>query len=407
MVVCSGIERAIQYFRAFKSYLAERKSPYQAIVAFSGEHEYGGTKVSEGTLNGFSSRDIADKIQEDPYRFLICADKFQTGYDEPLLHTMYVDKPLSGIKAVQTLSRLNRAHPQKYDCFVLDFQNNSEPITFAFQDYYRTTLLAEETDPNKLHDLKASLDNAHVYSPEQVHHVVGLFLSGAERDKLDPILDACVAVYAGTLDEDAQVDFKSKAKVFCRTYSFLSSVIPYNNAEWEKASIFLNFLTPKLPAPKEEDLAKGILDAIDMDSYRVEKRAAMEIALADSDAEIEPVPTEAGGRKSEPELDHLSNILRTFNDQFGTLFTDTDRVAKRIREDIAPKVAADIAYQNARENTPHTARMAHDQALGKVMQHLLKDDTQVYKQYVENESFRRFIGDMVYQLTNESSQPGL
>jgi type I restriction enzyme, R subunit len=129
--------------------------------------------------------------------------------------------------------------------------------------------------------------------------------------------------------------------------------------------------------------------------------------LADTDAEIEPVPTEAGGRKSEPELDHLSNILKTFNDQFGTLFTVTDRVAKRIREDIAPKVAADMAYQNARENTPHTARMAHDQALGKVMQHLLKDDTQVYKQYVENESFRRFIGDMVYQLTNESSQPGL
>jgi type I restriction enzyme R subunit len=407
MVVCSGIERAIQYFHAFKTYLAERKSPYQAIVAFSGEHEYGGAKVSEGTLNGFSSRDIADKIQEDPYRFLICADKFQTGYDEPLLHTMYVDKPLSGIKAVQTLSRLNRAHPQKYDCFVLDFQNNSEPITFAFQDYYQTTLLAEETDPNKLHDLKASLDNAYVYSPEQVHQVVALFLAGAERDKLDPILDICVAVYVEALDEDAQVDFKSKAKVFCRTYSFLSSVIPYSNAEWEKASIFLNLLTPKLPAPREEDLAKGILDAIDMDSYRVERKAVMKISLADTDAEIEPVPTEAGGHKSEPELDHLSNILKTFNDQFGTLFTDTDRVAKRIREDIAPKVAADAAYQNARENTPHTARMAHDQALGKVMQHLLKDDTQVYKQYVENESFRRFIGDMVYQLTNESSLPRL
>ncbi len=407
MVVCSGIERAIQYFHAFKTYLAERKSPYEAIVAFSGEHEYGGGKVSEGTLNGFSSRDIADKIQEDPYRFLICADKFQTGYDEPLLHTMYVDKPLSGIKAVQTLSRLNRAHPQKYDCFVLDFQNNSETITFAFQDYYRTTLLAEETDPNKLHDLKTSLDNAHVYSPDQVQQVVALFLGGAERDKLDPILDTCVAVYVEALDEHAQVDFKSKAKVFCRTYSFLSSVIPYSNTEWEKASIFLNLLTPKLPAPREEDLAKGILDAIDMDSYRVEKKAVMKIALADTDAEIEPVPTEAGGYKSEPELDHLSNILKTFNDQFGTLFTDTDRVAKRIREDIAPKVAADTAYQNARENTPHTARMAHDQALGKVMQHLLKDDTQVYKQYVENESFRRFIGDMVYQLTNESSLPRL
>jgi len=400
-VVTSGIERAVQYYHAVKAYLVERKSPYQAIVAFSGQHEYGGAKVSEASLNGFSSGDIAEKIQSDPYRFLICADKFQTGYDEPLLHTMYVDKPLSGIKAVQTLSRLNRAHPQKHDCFVLDFQNNSEAITFAFQDYYRTTLLAEETDPNKLHDLKAALDSAQVYSPEQVQQVVALFLGGADRDRLDPILDACVAVYTGTLDEDQQVDFKGKAKTFCRTYDFLASVMPYTNPEWEKLSILLNLLTPKLPAPKEEDLAKGILEAIDMDSYRVEKKAVMKIALADQDAEIEPVPTDGEGGKHEPELDRLSNILKTFNDQFGTLFTDADHVAKRIRDDIAPKVAADKAYQNAKENTPHTARMAHDQALGKVMQLLLKDDTQVYKQFVENDSFRRFVGDMVYALTSE------
>jgi type I restriction enzyme R subunit len=199
MVVTSGIERAIQYFHAIKTYLIERKSPYQAIVAFSGEHEYGGAKVSEVSLNGFSSSDIAENIQADPYRFLICAEKFQTGYDEPLLHTMYVDKPLSGVKAVQTLSRLNRAHPQKYDCFVLDFQNNSGAITYAFQDYYRTTLLAEETDPNKLHDLKAALDAAQVYSPEQLQTVVELFLDGADRDKLDPILDARVTVYKGRL----------------------------------------------------------------------------------------------------------------------------------------------------------------------------------------------------------------
>ncbi|MBK6733133.1 MAG: type I restriction endonuclease subunit R [bacterium] len=401
MVIASGIERAIQYFHAFQAYLVERKSPYQAIVAFSGEHEFNGARVSETSINRFSSGDIAGKIRTDPYRFLICADKFQTGYDEPLLHTMYVDKPLSGIKAVQTLSRLNRAHPQKHDCFVLDFQNNSEAIAFAFQDYYRTTLLADETDPNKLHDLKAALDAAQVYSPEQVGQLVALFLGGADRDRLDPILDACVAVYVERLDEDGQVDFKGKAKVFCRTYAFLSSVIPYSNAEWEKLSIFLDLLTPKLPAPKEEDLAKGILEAIDMDSYRVEKKAAMRIALEDDDAEIEPVPTDAGGRMSEPELDRLSNILKSFNEQFGTLFTDTDRVAKRIRDDIAPKVAADAAYQNAKENTPHTARMAHDQALAKVMQHLLKDDTQVYKQFVENESFKRFVGDMVFAITSQ------
>jgi len=399
MVVTSGIERAIQYFHAFKTYLAERKSPYQAIVAFSGEHEYGGVKVSEASLNGFSSNDIAAKIQTDPYRFLICADKFQTGYDEPLLHTMYVDKPLSGIKAVQTLSRLNRAHPQKRDCFVLDFQNNSEAITFAFQDYFRTTLLAEETDPNKLHDLKAALDAAQVYTPEQVDRFVALFLADAERDQLDPILDACVAPYEA-LDEDGQVDFKGKAKVFCRTYAFLSSVIAYSNAEWEKLSILLNLLLPKLPAPPDEDLSKGILEAIDMDSYRVEKQAVQKVALADANAEVAPLPTDTSGHKPEPEMDRLSSILEAFNDQFGTLFADTDRVAKRIRDDIAPQVAADASYQNARENTPHTARMAHDQALAKVMQLLLKDDTQVYKQFVENDSFKRFVGDMVYAITS-------
>jgi type I restriction enzyme R subunit len=400
MVVTGSIERAIQYFHAFKAYLIERKSPYEAIVAFSGEHEYRGAKVSEVSLNGFSSSEIARKIQTDPYRFLICADKFQTGYDEPLMHTMYVDKPLSGIKAVQTLSRLNRAHPQKYDCFVLDFQNNSAAITFAFQDYYRTTLLAEETDPNKLHDLKAALDAVQVYSPGQINELTELFLSGAERDKLDPILDACVAVYVEKLDEDEQVDFKGEAKVFCRTYDFLASVMPYTKADWEKLSILLNMLIPKLPAPKEEDLAKGILEAIDMDSYRVEKKAVMKIALADEDAEIEPVPTEGGGHKIEPEMDRLSNILKSFNEQFGTLFTDTDRVAKRIRDDIAPQVAADAAYQNAKKNTPHTARLAHNEALGKVMQQLLKEDTQVYKQFVENESFRRWLTDTVFALTN-------
>ena len=231
MVVTNGIERAIQYFHAFRSYLSERKSQYLPIVAFSGEHEYGGTKVTEASLNGFPSSQIADKIQEDPYRFLICADKFQTGYDEPLLHTMYVDKVLSGIKAVQTLSRLNRAHPKKHDVFVLDFMNDVDTIQQAFADYYRTTILAEETDPNKLHDLKAALDGHQVYDQPQVDELVELYLGGADRDQLDPILDACVAVYREQLNEKEQVDFKGKAKAFTRTYGFLSSILPYTNAD--------------------------------------------------------------------------------------------------------------------------------------------------------------------------------
>ena len=194
MVVTSGIERAIQYFHAITDYLIEQKSPHRAIVAFSGEHEYDKVKVTEASLNGFPSKLIVDKIQEDPYRFLVCADKFQTGYDEPLLYTMYVDKVLTGIKAVQTLSRLNRARPQKYDVFVLDFMNDADTIQKAFSDYYRTTILSEETDPNKLHDLKADLEGHQVYTEAEVDQLVELYLGGADRDKLDPILDASVAV---------------------------------------------------------------------------------------------------------------------------------------------------------------------------------------------------------------------
>ena len=405
MVVTSGIARAVQYFHAVQAYLLERKSPYRAIVAFSGEHElggvHGGKKVSEASLNGFPSAAIAQRIQDDPYRFLICADKFQTGYDEPLLHTMYVDKLLSGVKAVQTLSRLNRAHPQKHDCFVLDFQNSAETVLIAFQNYHRATLLAEETDPNKLHDLKAALDAAQVYAPEQVAQFVALFLGGAPREALDAILDACVAVYCDTLGEDQQVAFKGSAKVFCRTYDFLASILPGTYPAWERLSILLTLLVNKLPAPVEADLSKGILDAIDMDSYRVEKQARMAFALVDADAEIAPVPTSAGGHSAEVELDRLSSIIKSFNEHFGTLFDDADRVAQRIHDDIAPKVAADAAYQNARANTPHTARIAHDNALKKVMQGVLKDDMQLYKQFVENDSLRGYLADTVYRLTSQ------
>ena len=406
MVVTGGIERAIQYYHAIRKYLLERKSPYQAIVAFSGEHEYGGAQVSETSLNGFPSNRIADEIQQDPYRFLICADKFQTGYDEPLLHTMYVDKILSGIKAVQTLSRLNRAHPKKHDVFVLDFMNAANTIQEAFADYYRTTILSEETDPNTLHDLKAALDNYQVYADTEIERLVTLYLDGADRDRLDSTLDACVAIYKEQLDEDGQVDFKGKAKAFMRTYGFLASILPYTNAEWEKLSIFLNFLVPKLPAPVEEDLSKGILESIDMDSYRVEKKAAIHVQLADEDAEIEPVPTSGSGSRPEPELDHLSNILKTFNDQFGNIaWEDVDRVHLLITKEIPARVAEDTAYRNARENSDRqNARIEHDEALRRVMTAVINDDMQLFKQFTDNESFRRWMTDNVFGLTYSQPQ---
>ena len=399
MVVTNGVERAIQYFHAIRDYLEARKSPYQAIVAFSGEHEYGGAKVTEASLNGFPSSRIANKIQEHPYRFLVCADKFQTGYDEPLLHTMYVDKTLSGIKAVQTLSRLNRAQPGKHDVFVLDFLNDTEIIRDSFANYYRTTILAEETDPDRLHDLQSDLDTAQVYSPEQIDTFVSRYLGGAERDRLDPILDECVAVYLSDLDEDGQVDFKGKAKAFVRTYGFLSSILPYSNAGWEKRSIFLNFLVSKLPAPQEEDLSRGILDAIDMDSYRAEKQAMQKILLPDEDAEIDPVPTTGGGYRPEPELDHLSNIIKVFNDHFGGVdWEDADRVQRMIAFDIPARVAADTAFRNARQNSDkENTRIEHDKALLRVMRSVMKDDTELFKQFMDNESFKQWMSETVFR----------
>lgn len=402
MVVTGSIQRAIEYFFAFNAYLTEIKSQYRPIVAFSGEPEYKGEKVSESKLNGFPSGEIADRIQEDPYRFLICADKFQTGYDEPLLHTMYVDKALSGIKAVQTLSRLNRAHPKKHDVFVLDFQNDTKTIEQAFSDYYRTTILSSETDPNKLHTLKGELDKYQVYSPEQIDGLVELYLGGADRDKLDPILDNCRDVYVNDLDEDGQVDFKGKAKAFTRTYDFLATILPYGVQDWEKLSIFLNFLISKLPAPVEEDLAKGILEAIDMDSYRAEKKATMAIALPDANAEIEPVPTAGGGRKAEPEMDKLSNIVNEFNQRYAGDYKDPERTLGRINGEIPKKVADDPAFRNAKKNSDRqNAKIEHDKALKRVITAMFKDDAQLFKQFQDNESFRNWLTDTVFGMTYE------
>ncbi len=405
MVVTSSVRRAMSYYHAIRAYLAERKSPYRAIVAFSGEQEYDGAAVTEASLNGFSSNLIAERIRQDPYRFLVCADKFQTGYDEPLLHTMYVDKPLSGVKAVQTLSRLNRAHPGKHDAFVLDFANDADTVRDAFADYYQTTLLADETDPNRLHDLKAALDGYQVYAPEQVDGLVERYLSGAGRDRLDPVLDACVSIYVEKLDEDGQVDFKGKAKAFLRAYDFLGAILPYTDAEWEKLSIFLNFLVRKLPAPVEEDPSRGILDAIDMDSYRVEKQAVQDLQLPDRDAEVPPVPVEGGGQKPEPEMDSLSHILREFNDRFGNIeWKDQDKIAKVIAEELPAKVAGDRAYRNAMDNSDEqNARVEHDNALQRAMTELLADHTELFKQFSDNPSFRKWLSETVFR---ETYRPG-
>ncbi|WP_211222693.1 type I restriction endonuclease subunit R [Gulosibacter molinativorax] len=405
MIVTSSIDRCIQYFHAVRDALAERKSPYKAVVAFSGEHEYLGDNVTEASLNGFPSRAIAEKIQQDPFRILVVANKFQTGYDEPLLHTMYVDKTLSDVLAVQTLSRLNRAHPAKRDTFVLDFANDAEAIKRAFDPYYRTTVLSQETDANKLHDLINDLDGFGVYTTEQVDEFVERYLAGVDVAELYSILDASVTEYSELLDEEDQVKFKGDAKAFLRTYNFLSTVLPYGSVEWEKRSIFLDNLVPRLPAPREEDLSFGILENIDLESYRAEKAVAMQIVLEDEDGVLEPVPATGGGLGSDPELERLSAIVKSFNEHFGNIdWEDADRIQQRITEEIPRLVSQDEAYRNAQANNdPTNARVESDRALSKAMFSLIADETQLFKAFQDNESFKHWLEEAVFRATYKKS----
>ena len=408
MVVTTSIPRCIEYYYAINKCLSERHSPYKTIIAFSGECKYNGQEplLTSAGLNGFPDAKIPREFKKDPYRILIVADMFQTGFDEPLLHTMYVDKMLTDIKAVQTLSRLNRCHPQKYDTFVLDFANKPESIEKSFSRYYRTTILSGETDPNKLYDQVADMEEYQVYSAEDVERIVNLYLNGESRDRLDPTLDACASVY-NQLDTNGQIKFKSAAKSFCRTYSFLGAILPYGNAEWERLSIFLNLLIPKLPSPREDDLTQGILEAIDLESYRNEARESMSIKLEDSDSEVTPVPTGNAGHIVEPEMDLLSVILSDFNDMFVSIhWNDSDNVRRQILE-IPAMVSKDEKYQNAMKNSDEqSARLESERALQQVIFSIMADNMELFKQFQDNPSFKKWLSDLVFNITyNKEGKP--
>lgn len=403
MVVTSSIERAIEYYYAITKSLGNRKSQFKAVIAFSGDKEYGGKSLNEAAINGFPSNQIEKEFKKEPYRFLIVADKFQTGYDEPLLHTMYVDKTLTDIKAVQTLSRLNRAHPQKFDTFVLDFANETEDIEQSFSTYYRTTILSGETDPNKLHDLTTAMEAHQVYTTSDIETFISLYFGGAEREKLDYILDQCTSLY-NELEEEEQVEFKGSAKAFVRTYGFLGAILPYGNSEWEKLSIFLNFLVPKLPTPKGVDLSAGILEAIDLDSYRVQAQTMVSLHLEDADCEVDPVPMAMAGKKAEAELDLLSLILSQFNDFFGDMpREDVDSMRKQVSE-IPAMVAKDERYQNAMKHSDkQNARVESERALRAVMFRMMSVQMELVKQFNDNMSFQKWLSDTVFDMTYDTS----
>jgi type I restriction enzyme R subunit len=247
------------------------------------------------------------------------------------------------------------------------------------------------------------LDQRQVYSWDQVDRFVEAYLNGADRAQLDPTLDLCVEEYL-KLDEAGQVEFKSSAKAFTRLYAFLSQVLPYGNARWEKLSIFLNFLIPKLPAPEEPDLSRGILEAVDMDSYRTERQAARSISLAEEDAEIDPVLAAAGGQARKPEMDRLSNIIAEFNRLWGGEFTEPERVTEIINR-MPSQVSEDDAYRNARLNSDRqNAQIEHDSAVRRLITAMVRCQTELYKTYNGNEEFRDWLNREMFRATYQAQE---
>jgi type I restriction enzyme R subunit len=393
MVVTSSRKNAVKYKKAFDKYLTETGNPYKAIIAFSGEID-GQTEVA---LNHFSSASIPDEFKKSEYRFLIVANKYQTGFDQPLLHTMYVDKKLGGVNAVQTLSRLNRTTSGKTDTFVLDFANEAEDIKKSFDPFFETTILGEATDPNKLFDLQSALDAFQVYTPDQVQDFSQKMVTNIPVDQLHVILDAAAEVFRTSLTEELQNDFRAKCKTYVRLYVFLAQIVPFVNPYLERLYLFLNHLQNKLGKQPDEDLAQGILDNIDIDSYRLQKEGEFNLKLQQGE-ELKPIPTEMRNGAAEPELDYLSNIVQAFNDRFGTQFTNDDKV-KKMTEDIMADVANDVEFVNAFiYSDEQNAKIAFERVLKRKLIDHIESNFEVFKEYTDNEEFRDYFAGTMFKI---------
>jgi type I restriction enzyme R subunit len=393
MLVTSSRRNAVKYKKAFDKYLADTGNSFKAIVAFSGDID----GQTEASLNHFSSASIPDEFKKSEYRFLIVANKYQTGFDQPLLHTMYVDKKLGGVNAVQTLSRLNRTTSGKTDTFVLDFANTSEEIKKSFDPFFETTILGEATDPNKLFDLQSALDAFQVYTPEQVQVFSESLITNVPVDQLHSILDAAAVVFRNNLTAEQQDDFRAKCKTYVRLYVFLAQIIPFVNPYLERLYLFLNHLQNKLGKQQEEDLAQGILDNIDMENLRYQLEATTNIVLQQGD-ELKPIPTEMRTGAAEPEMEYLSNIVKAFNDRFGTTFTNEDKV-KKMTQDLMQDVANDQEFVNAfKHSDTQNAKITFEDVLKRKLIDHIETNFEVFKEYNDNKEFRDFFAGTMFQL---------
>jgi len=399
MGVTASRLHAVLYKQAFDAYLKKQGYPIKALVAFSGTVSYHGLDYTEAQMNGFPESQTAKQFEKPEYRFLIVAEKFQTGFDQPLLHTMYVDKKLSGVHAVQTLSRLNRTHPRKTDTMVLDFVNSVEDIQRAFAPYYEATILSQATDPNKLYDLQGELEDFGLYTPEQVAEIAELYLrKGEKAAKLQPLLRAVVDKYKYIADVEERIRFKHRLRSYVNAYAFLSQVMTFQDPELERLYLFGRLLLRALPPEtKRERLA--VHDLVDLESYRIEQTFSGKVQVPGGEGQVEPLSDLEASGLTDSEKGALSQIIQEINERFGTEFTEADRVF--FAELKARLVANESLQASAKTNPPESVRLLYDALFESVMQAMIESNFEMFRRINDDKVFgqviREKIFDIVYQ----------
>ncbi|EOA4382840.1 type I restriction endonuclease subunit R [Campylobacter upsaliensis] len=400
MIITSSRENAVKYYRFFKKYLQENYPEYQALVAFSGVKEINGESYSEVGLNGFSEAMLKDEFKKDNYRFLIVAEKYQTGFDEPLLHTMYVDKRLEGINAVQTLSRLNRICKNKEDTCVLDFVNTHEEIGKSFSTFYGQTYLKEPTNIDNIYTLKSELFDYGIYTQDELNSFIEAIRKEQDENKIHSKLDNMIKEYNAKSD-DEKTKFYTKAKVYLREYSFLAQILPFNDIELEKLSILLKMLIAKIVPPRTEDLAKGILNNVDLNSIRIILESKKDISLS-SNGELSPAGADSSSKK-EVELERLSNIVREFNTKFGSVdFGTNEKIAKELM-DLKDDIAKEQTFRDSLGDEQNARRLFADIFKIQYLQ-FFKRNKDFFTQLDNKEEFKERVSNVIYEMIDEGYQ---
>jgi type I restriction enzyme R subunit len=393
MIVTPSRLHAVRYKLAVDKYLAERGYPFKAVVAFSGKVEDGGQSYTESNMNGFPEAQTAKTFERPEYRFLIVANKFQTGFDQPLLHTMYVDKKLGGVNAVQTLSRLNRTQPEKKGTLVLDFANESDDIKAAFEPYYETTLLSEATDPNLLYELQNRLAAFPVYIETDVNAFARVYFDPkATQDRLYALLAPLVEHYR-QMSEEERADFRGQLTDYVRLYAFLAQVLTFADTDLEKLYVFARHLRRLLPADREA-LPREVQQNIDMESYRIQQTGSGKIALERKPGALEPAGSRTTHGTAPEELETLSRIIAELNERFGLNLGPEHRVTLgQMMEKLDEDAALDSA---ARVNTRENVRLTFDQKVEHVIQEIVDSNFELYKRITDDRAFGEAIKNFLF-----------